>query len=100
MTEERRNRIGSPTMTRREALRYGAAVAGGAALAPLAVTPAQAEAVNWQRYKATTLFLLFYKHAWVDEIQKYFPEFESLTGMKVQSEVIPEVQGREKIVLE
>jgi multiple sugar transport system substrate-binding protein len=91
---------GSSILTRRELLRLGAGAAAGAAVAPFVSSPAWADAVNWQRYKGTTLFLLFYKHPWVDEIIKYFPEFESRTGMKLQSEVIPEVQGREKLVVE
>ena len=99
-----RKRVGSQIMTRREAIRLGTAAvvgaAAGTAMAPFASTPVQAESVNWQRYKGTTLSLLFYKHPWVDEIQKYFPEFESLTGMKIQHEVIPEVQGREKLVVQ
>src|SRR5205807_1329578 len=72
----------------------------GAVAGPFGASPGQAEAADWQRYKGTTLFLLFYKHPWVDQIMKYFPEFESLTGMKLQFEVIPEVQGREKLVVE
>ena len=93
-------RKGKGPMTRREALRLGAAAAAGAAVGPFGASPARAAAADWQRYKGTTLFLLFYKHPWVDQIMTYFPEFESLTGMKIQSEVIPEVQGREKLVVE
>ena len=97
-----RNRwdAGTRTMTRREVLALGAATVAGAAAAPLALSPAMADAVAWQRYKGTQLFLLFYKHPWVDQIVKYFPEFEAMTGMKVQYEIIPEVQGREKLVIE
>src|SRR5437588_2428047 len=98
MVAQRKGRSGSRAMTRREALRLGAAAAAGAVAGPFGASPARAEAADWQRYKGTTLFLLFYKHPWVDQIMKYFPEFESLTGMKLQSEVIPEVQGREKLV--
>jgi multiple sugar transport system substrate-binding protein len=92
--------VQSPGMTRRQVLRLGAAAAAGAAVSPFALSPAAAESVIWQRYKGTTLSLLFYKHPWVDEIEKHFPEFESLTGMKLQHEVIPEVQGREKLVVQ
>src|SRR5437016_6912483 len=87
-----RNRwdAGTRTMTRREALALGAATVAGAAAAPLALSPAMADAVTWQRYKGTQLFLLFYRHPWVDQIVKYFPEFEARTGMKVQYETIPD----------
>ena len=90
----------SGRMTRREALRLAAASAAGTVLAPFAAGPAFADAVNWQKYKGTTLSLLFYKHPWVDETMKDVHEFETLTGMKVQAEVIPEVQGREKLVVQ
>jgi multiple sugar transport system substrate-binding protein len=93
-------RTGSRTMTRREILRLGAATALGAAVAPFATTPARAQLVNWQRFKGTELFLIFYKHPWVDEILRYTPEFESLTGIKVRAETLPEVQGRQKLVVE
>ncbi len=95
-----RKGVGSSILSRRELLRLGAGAAAGAAMAPFMMSRAEADTVSWQRYKGTTLFLLFYKHPWVDEIIKYFPEFESLTGMKLQYEVIPEVQGREKLVVE
>lgn len=87
-------------MTRRDLLKVGVATVAGASLGASVPSPAEAVTVNWQRYKGTTLSLLFYKHPWVDEIIKYFPEFESLTGMKLQYEVIPEVQGREKLVIQ
>ncbi len=87
-------------MTRRDLLKVGVATVAGASLGSSVSSPAEAVTVNWQRYKGTTLSLLFYKHPWVDEIIKYFPEFESLTGMRLQYEVIPEVQGREKLVIQ
>ena len=31
---------------------------------------------------------------------KHIPEFESLSGMKVKHEFLPEVQGRQKLVVE
>ncbi len=99
-TKPRRGGMGSARITRREVLRLGAAVAAGAAAGPLLLTPAHAQVFNWQRYKGTELFLLFYKHPWADEIGLHIPEFESLTGIKVRSETLPEVQGRQKLVVE
>jgi multiple sugar transport system substrate-binding protein len=90
----------TPTLTRREVLRLGAGAAAGAAVGPFITAPALAESMDWQRYKGTTLSLLFYKHPWVDEIEKHFSEFESLTGITLEHEVIPEVQGREKLVVQ
>ncbi|HWT78602.1 MAG TPA: sugar ABC transporter substrate-binding protein, partial [Candidatus Methylomirabilis sp.] len=87
-------------MTRREVLRMGAAAAAGAAVGPFVVTPGHGQTFNWQRFKGKELFCIFYKHPWIDEMVKYFPEFTDLTGIKVNHEVLPEVQGRQKLVVE
>ncbi len=97
---QRRKDVGSLKITRREILRLGAAAAVGTAVNPFLPTPARAQLVQWQRYKGTELSLIFYKHPWVDEMMKHLPEFESLTGIKVRYEVLPEVQGRQKLVVE
>jgi multiple sugar transport system substrate-binding protein len=88
------------SMTRREVLRLGAAAAAGAAVGPFVVTPARAQAFNWQRFRGKELYCIFYKHPWIDEMVKFFPEFEDLTGMKVKHEVLPEIQGRQKLTVE
>ncbi len=91
---------GSNGITRRDVLRLGATAAAGVAFGPFVSTPARAQSFNWQRYKGKELFLLLYKHPWVDEMVTHLPEFESLTGIKVRYEVLPEVQGRQKFVVE
>ncbi len=100
MKQPKRNGIGSRGVTRREVLRLGAVGAASAALGPFVVTPARAQAFNWQRFRGKELFCIFYKHPWIDEMVKFFPEFEDLTGMKVKYEVLPEVQGRQKLTVE
>src|SRR3990172_12370361 len=100
MTQRRRNGIGSRGVTRREVLRLGATVAAGAAIGPFIATPGHGQTFNWQRFKGKELFLLLYKHPWVDEMVKHLPEFESLSGVKVKYEVLPEVQGRQKFTVE
>ncbi len=100
VTTQRRADTASPRITRREVLRLGAAAAVAASASPLLGTPARAQLVQWQRFKGTELSLIFYKHPWVDEIVKHVPEFESLTGIKVRPETFPEVQGRQKLVVE
>jgi len=88
------------SMTRREVLRLGAAAAAGAAVGPFVVTPGHGQTFNWQRFKGKELYCIFYKHPWIDEMVKYFPEFTDLTGIKVNHEVLPEVQGRQKLTVE
>ncbi len=98
--QPRWNDVSSRRMTRREVLWLGAAATVGAAVGPFIITPAWAQTFNWQRFRGTELFLIFYKHPWVDEIVKHVPEFEALTGIKVKYETLPEVQGRQKLVVE
>jgi multiple sugar transport system substrate-binding protein len=90
----------SRPVSRRTVLRLGAAVAAGAAAGPFVFTPARAQGFNWKRFQGKELFFLFYKHPWVDEMVRHIPEFESLSGMKVKYEILPEVQGRQKLVVE
>ena len=87
-------------MTRREVLRLGAAAAAGAAVGPFIHTPGHAQSFNWQRFKGKELFLIFFKHPWAEEIVKYAPEFESLTGIKLKYEILPEIQARQKLTVE
>ncbi len=87
-------------MTRREVFRLGAAAAAGAAFGPFFHTPGHGQTFNWQRFKGKELYLILYKHPFVDEMVKHIPEFESLTGIKVKYEVLPEVQGRQKFTVE
>jgi len=87
-------------MTRRDVLKLGAAAAAGAAVGPFVVTPGHGQTFNWQKFKGKELFCIFYKHPWIDEMVKFFPEFTDLTGIKVSHEVLPEVQGRQKLTVE
>src|SRR4029453_9993269 len=87
-------------ISRRTVLRLGAAAAVGAATGPFVSTPARAQGFNWKRFQGKELFFLFYKHPWVDEMVTHIPEFESMTGMRWKYEILPEVQGRQKLVVE
>ena len=87
-------------VSRRTVLRIGGAALAGAATGPFVFTPARAQGFNWKRFQGKELFFLFYKHPWVDEMVRHIPEFESMTGMKVKYEILPEVQGRQKLVVE
>jgi multiple sugar transport system substrate-binding protein len=87
-------------ITRRRALQLGAGAVGAAALGPFVATPGHGQTFNWQRFKGKELFCIFYKHPWIDEMVKFFPEFTDLTGIKINHEVLPEVQGRQKLTVE
>jgi multiple sugar transport system substrate-binding protein len=81
--------------TRRSVLQ-GTLATGALGLAGL---PAYAD-VNWKKYAGTTLEANLIKGPRGELLQKYASEFYDLTGIKVESEVIPEQQQRQKAVIE
>ena len=76
-------------------------LAGTAAAGAVGLTgfPARAD-VNWKKYSGTTLEVILAKGPRGDNLQKYIKEFTELTGIKVESEQIPEQQQRQKCVIE
>src|SRR5256885_29329 len=76
--------------TRRHFLK---SVAAGVAAGPFVWTPARAQGFNWKRFSGKELFLLLTKHPFIDVLEKNIPEFESLSGMKVKWETLPEIQA-------
>lgn len=66
----------------------------------LIAVPAQAQSVNWDVCKGTTLRVLLNQHPWTTAMQPAFPEFEKLTGMKLAVETYPEAQFRQKVLVE
>ena len=87
-------------ISRRTVLRIGTAAAIGAATGPFVLTPARAQGFNWKRFQGKELFLLLTKHPFIDVLEKNIPEFESLSGMKVKWETLPEIQARQKMTVE
>src|SRR5438034_563962 len=83
--------------TRRHFLK---SVAAGVAAGPFVWTPARAQGFNWKRFSGKELFLLLTKHPFIDVLEKNIPEFESLSGMKVKWETLPEIQARQKMTVE
>src|SRR5258708_8948748 len=61
--------------------------------------PARAEP-QWKKYAGTTIEANLVKGPRGELLQKYASEFTELTGIKVESEVIPEQQQRQKAVIE
>jgi multiple sugar transport system substrate-binding protein len=80
----------------RRALLQGTLAAGALGLTGL---PARAD-VQWKKYAGTTLEANLVKGPRGELLQKYASEFTDLTGIKVESEVIPEQQQRQKVVIE
>ena len=77
-------------------------LAGSAAAGLFGLTGPQASAaeVNWKKYAGTTLEANLVKGPRGELLQKYASEFTELTGITVESEVIPEQQQRQKAVIE
>lgn len=74
---------------------------GTVAASALSLTgfPARAD-VQWKKYAGTTIEANLIKGPRGELLQKYAAEFTELTGIKVESEVIPEQQQRQKAVIE
>ena len=83
-------------VTRRTFLQTAAAAAAG----PFVPTPARAQGFTWKRFQGKELFLMPTKHPFVEVLEKHIPEFESLSGMKVKWETLPEIQARQKLTVE
>jgi multiple sugar transport system substrate-binding protein len=61
---------------------------------------AYASEPQWKKYAGTTLEANLVKGPRGELLQKYASEFTELTGIKVESEIIPEQQQRQKAVIE
>ena len=59
--------------------------------------PARAAEPQWKKYAGTTIEANLIKGPRGELLQKYAAEFTELTGIKVESEVIPEQQQRQKV---
>ncbi len=85
------------TLVSRRALLAGTAAAGALGLAGF---PGYAAEPQWKKYAGTTIEANLIKGPRGELLQKYASEFTDLTGIKVESEVIPEQQQRQKAVIE
>ena len=66
----------------------------------LATGPAPASAMDWMQSKGTEIRLLMNKHPFTTFIEPRVAEFEKMTGIKVNLEVFPEDQFRNKRMIE
>src|SRR5713226_4345386 len=69
---------------------------GGAGL----VRPARAEGFNWKKHAGTKLRVVTLKFPLSEIQQARLADFEQLTGMKVQWEMLPEDMWRQKVKVE
>jgi multiple sugar transport system substrate-binding protein len=55
---------------------------------------------DWTKYKGTALRFIMHKMPPTDDVLKMIPDFEKKTGIKVDAEVLPEEQFRQKLLIE
>ncbi len=89
-----------PRLSRREVLRLGGMATLGAAVGPFVWTSAKGQTFDWKRFRGKELFVMLAKHPWPEEMVKWIPEFQDLTGMKVSFEMLPDQQQRQKMVVQ
>jgi multiple sugar transport system substrate-binding protein len=105
-------------LSRRGLLRVAGVALGGLAVGALAAcsssttpqpsaatlatagTPSASGGFDWQRYKGQSITVLNVQNSRTDLMTKYQPEFEELTGIKVNADVLPEQQQRQKLLIE
>jgi multiple sugar transport system substrate-binding protein len=75
-------------------------VLGVLAFSTACPTPSDAQTFDWQAHKGTTIRVIQNKGTSGLAIEALLPEFEKLTGIKVQYETYTEDQYRQKVLLE
>jgi len=74
-------------------------VVSAAAVAGLGFSvPAAAQEFDWQSQSGAEINVLLISHQFVESVQPLIPEFEALTGITVNLEVLAEQAGNEKIL--
>lgn len=85
-------------VSRRSLLKSGAAVA---LAAPALVRSANAQsAFDWKQFNGQTVNTLWSRTSRSESIQKLEKSFTEMTGINVSSEILPEQQQRQKLVIE
>lgn len=88
-------------MTRREAIGK-VVILTIASLCAVLVGAAEAADFDWGRFKGkdVTLRMIDQKRTWSTQVGGWLPEFEALTGIKVQLDVLPQEQYNQRIGVE
>ena len=75
-------------------------VTAAAALLSIAfVTAARADTFDWRRYQGATVNVSLSKWLFNDLLKPRIGEFEALTGIKANVDVLPEIQNRQKVTV-
>ena len=64
----------------------------------LAGASASAQGFDWKRHQGETIDFLTENHPWSNAVVAQLPEFEKLTGIKVQVDTFQEQQMRQRLV--
>ncbi len=88
------------SLSRRNVLRGGAGAAMAAGLAKAAPTRAQDAEFDWKQFDGEEITVLLATSPRADILTNNQAEFEELTGIKVNADVVPEQQQRQKQVIE
>ncbi len=83
-----------------EALSRRGLLGAGAALGLAGMGPARADGFDWKKHAGTKLRVVTLKFPLSEIQQSRLAEFEQLTGMKVQWEMLPEDMWRQKVKVE
>jgi multiple sugar transport system substrate-binding protein len=90
----------STRITRRDALKAGAALGILAGPAGLGGNAFAQSKFDWKRYDGTEIDVVLIKTPRNEVLLKYLDEFRKLTGITASAEMIPEQQYRQKLVIE
>jgi len=77
-----------------------AAPAGTTAAAAVPPKTAADATFDWKQFKGESVYIPFVKHPWSAVAEQALPEFTELTGITVNFEDLPEIQARQKLVVE
>jgi multiple sugar transport system substrate-binding protein len=83
---------------------HGLALAGGKKDEEMKETPATEEAMkegfDWQQEKGETLSVLLNRHPWTDSVESSFADFEKLTGIDLEYDILTEDEFMEKLLID